>query len=146
MLKFLVTSQQGRSSGFKHFRFSLFYFLEDFTIVSTLIQSLSASEYALSGHRRFASSDIPNALVFQMTSSFVKAQQDQYIYNCMRSRHMSRMSRNDWRSEFSSFLYRTHEFCVANMGRWRRDHRVKVCEMGEILIAIMDPLAVGFCL
>lgn len=144
ILQFIVFDQEAKSSLFQNFKYKLMLFIEDYTIIPTLLESSYGSAYTQSildqGSSKWTA-PTSNITIFRIFIVLLKTQQNIFYKNCVKFRHFGRINPRDESSRFSLFCARMNDFCVHQLKNWRRDTRIKLTEMGEVLLFFFNPLS-----
>jgi len=146
MILFLVASDSAKRKPFRNFMVKLFFFIEDFAINQILVEGMTSPELSLGQVVGGSSSHLPNFMMFRLYTSLIRGNQELYRSYYLKSRRYGRIGSSSYKGTiFTNFVYRTHEFCTNCMSKWRRDHRVSILELGEVIIYLLDPINVSTC-
>lgn len=142
-LQFILSSQESKSTLYQNFKYKLMLFIEDYTIVPTLLESTYGFNFSNSvletGSSNFTHTS--SITIFRIFIVLLKAQQNIFYKNSMKFRRFGRINAGKESENFTKFSSRMHDFCVQQLLKWRKDNRLKLTEMGEVLIFFFNPLS-----
>lgn len=144
ILQFIVFDQEAKSNIFQNFKYKLMLFIEDYTIIPTLLESSYGSAYTQSildqGSSKWTA-PTSNITIYRIFIVLLKTQQNIFYKNSVKFRHFGRINPRNESTRFSLFCARMNDFCVHQLKNWRRDTRIKLTEMGEVLLFFFNPLS-----
>ena len=136
---FFVYKKEARSLVYQNFKHKLLLFLEDYTIVPTLLQARPKHELSMLNSNM---ADC-NPMVFRTTKVLIQAQQLIFYKNSTNQKGFGRLNIKPDSARFSKFAARFNDFCMNQIVKLRRDNRDSYGDIGELLLEFIDPLRVS---